>query len=398
MANHPSTECLEQALNLWEDYCFVMKKMARFLEKVDEPFGYPIDGPLVNAPQFREVLLKQSVDYLEFGRFIPESAFLKELGDIAWLPTALFAWTRNSRKVYHLPCPIQTAFSGISLKDICWKDIKWPFESFLLTLEDPIVDTTTGHSFNGILVSNMAKALDGWIGVYNFHFFSAELSQFHKMSSFEKERFIKWIKTGEGDKVIAKVDSIDAFVKGKFVESAMIAVDKVMDDRLNNIDEGFKQTDRMISKEIREKFGRDDAVDEYEDYSLIMKGIHIVANLCLYLYAFPAIAASSPRQKHTNEGKKASVGRKAITDKAEIFTITSENFLTAEDYRVIDEIKRSRASHQKCIHWRRGHWRKEPGKGHILDAPKSILVKPTLVNDHLILEGLLPGGSKTTLV
>lgn len=53
-------------------------------------------------------------------------------------PYELFNWNRNSRRVFHLPISLKTLLETAELPNVTWDDILWPFDSFIVTIEEPI--------------------------------------------------------------------------------------------------------------------------------------------------------------------------------------------------------------------------------------------------------------------
>jgi hypothetical protein len=79
-------------------------------------------------------------------------------------PYELFLWNVSSRRVFHLPHSLQAMLASAELPDIRWSDMLWPFDSFIISLEKPLVMT---HPADGVeqrldtVMVSRSKRLDG---------------------------------------------------------------------------------------------------------------------------------------------------------------------------------------------------------------------------------------------
>ena len=71
-----------------------------------------------------------------------QSGYVIPLGSLADLPEELSDWTQSSRRVFYLTRELQMLLALTSFEKITWGDIPWPFRSFVIVLEEPIVNDT----------------------------------------------------------------------------------------------------------------------------------------------------------------------------------------------------------------------------------------------------------------
>lgn len=382
---------LEQALRVWEDSCFVARSIILHTKIHKLDFG--LEGPIANSATFRDYLLKEKGKIFDFNRFIGGPEVQKYLGDIGDLPMGLFIWTNSSRRVFHLSSEIQTLFSATSLEGINWKDVTWPFDSFVLTLDDPISDKE-GNLYDCILVSKVSECIPelkmSGSEIYQIYAFHTMLSNFKSYSFIDRENLVKYLKKEAWDKV------------SKFADNKYQGISPRGETRHGYINftlAGDEPVSNFFSKEIElnpKLKEKSISGDPYvTDYSVGDKAAHLIVSLCLYLSTLssqeirPTKWMAVPRDKTFDQ--------KAIAKRSQVFVITSKHKLTKQDEEVIAEIKKSRSSQLKCTHWRRGHWRKRPGEGINPDAPRIVHVRPCLINPGRLPEGSIPSGSKTLL-
>lgn len=85
-----------------------------------------------------------------------------------------------------------------------------------------------------------------------------------------------------------------------------------------------------------------------------------------------------------------------MTNDADVCTVSSIYRLTPEERKLIgDHAVSRRGTVELCAHFRRGHWRRPPGKGDDPTAEKTVWVRPTLVCRDRLAAGSMPGGNRT---
>jgi hypothetical protein len=144
---------LDQALRLWEDTCYMTNRLGT-LERYLVAMGQKLDGELESLDgaitswnDFRGDLLR-GIDLTEAHNKYCSGPLVSPLHSF---PVSLNEWSRNSRRVFHLTEELLTLLSLTSLDGVRWSEVHWPFESFLVTLDQPLVDEN-GTSFDAILL------------------------------------------------------------------------------------------------------------------------------------------------------------------------------------------------------------------------------------------------------
>jgi hypothetical protein len=385
---------IEAALHLWEDLCLLKNKRLSIwaLEHQDIPRDMP-HGPAVHAPEFRKHLLENGAKGdLDCERFVDWEEFGSDMfGDTLFLPIHLFAWNRYSRRVFHLSSELQLLLSATSLKDIRWGEIRWPFKSFVLTLDEPVEDNQ-GNEFDCVLVTNLSSTINAWrlkgSDILSFTLLSTRLKEYRPIdremiNKISKPR--KW----KDEKMQRKMLRMG----NDYVKSFTIALTSLKDVPIE------KPTEEIV----RDAFAingiesRQNEQDSYLSYSLIDKFKHLLASMCLFLQTLPPKKfpdnwqSAEKQQEATGEFSPA-----AVFTTNDIFKIECKSTLSRESQETIAAIRQSRIGREKCPHWKRGHWRRVMNYRNNPTAPK-IWILPYFVNEHRLPPGSLPVGSKTTL-
>jgi hypothetical protein len=396
MLENKSVVRLEQALQVWENLCFLPEMVLRYgNEEMKKFYNFGLSGPIVNHGKLRMALLKTSEDFV-LDDFIGELGVSKYLNEVTLLPISLFLWSRLSRRVFQFSPDLQTLLSTISLERVTWDMVNLPLASFVITFPEPMVDGF-GWRTDCVLFADATELMKKYREiekdkkVLHFSLFSTNLNKVRPISFDDKNSMRKNIsrqhfgKFGRIARNYFKEGSAkptdDHYVRAGFVEVFLGKEDPVL-----GTFERFIATEDMTE-------------DSYQMHSVVDKALHQMVAFCLYLDSLrPAEKKSSIEEVKLPGGKKKAENPKAITDISEIFTVKCEHFISNEEKSVIDEIKKLRKEGStKCVHWRRGFCRRMPGKGNDPDAPKIVIVKPTLVNAKLLKPDTLPSGSKAIL-
>ena len=391
---------LEQTLKLWEDICFLTKKHLEVLAMINKTeVAYNIlNGAIGHSSEFIQHVIQNGTNgYFDYKRFTDSVENQGNLIMKSWVvPYNIFSWNHNSRRVFHMTSDLQTLLSATSLDGICWDDIKWPFRSLALTLEEPITDNN-GNEFDCILVSDIASIIKKWkdYEIYDFLLMSKKLDERKNLDRDTLQKRVtprKWNK----DKMERKLmhmgnDYVDHFfvtVKGEFGTHH----DFISKPISISLIEAKKEAGLACDNE-------DDTTDYYDRCSVYDKAKHLVVSTCLYLATLPPKQFPEDWQSAENQREQEPIGEfspAAVTTARGVFTLACESKLSQESQETIAEIRQSRISREKCPHWRRGHWRKVWGGKNNPDAPK-IWILPCLVNKNRLPPNSLPPASKTIL-
>lgn len=402
MKTHPINR-LEEALQSWEDRCAIVDGYKAICVHLGVEDKIP-DAPFIYAPLFRSYLLGSVGDSLPAEhvdpRFLTPSpaddrdCFKRAQGLLTHLTEfslEFSLWTRSSRRAFHLTEDLSRLLNATSLDGLCWEDIDWPFPSFAITLAKPLVQD--GIHYDCLLVSRIGSCKDGKGAVF-IDLFSSLLAKhmpFHRNARLRIQWLIskqrwreaydehhKWCLQWSGRCKKAGTEGSTGVglpyeaIRGRFVTDSV--------------------------KGLREKAGCD--VHPYNSpWNLYDRAIRLAVNLCAYLATIPAHNQPIFQKRQIFWDKKQTPVGLGITEEAEICTVTAEHFLTSEERQVVlAHIDRQhQGGYTLPVHWRRAHRRREKGHGHDPNAPRTVKVKAALVNGHLLQEGILPGGSKTTL-
>lgn len=160
-------QCLEDALQTWEDQCLNLECMSRWSE-------YARQVPRAELERFRmwrkfrRTVLNQNVMELEWEDWIldlshPHFEIMRRCYDmLALFPLEFFEWSRMSRRVFSIPQEEQYLFEIATMPDIRWRDVTWPFASYMIELATPIllVESDTEYWCSHVLVSRLGAKED----------------------------------------------------------------------------------------------------------------------------------------------------------------------------------------------------------------------------------------------
>ncbi|MBL7058528.1 hypothetical protein ISS03_04270 [Patescibacteria group bacterium] len=384
-------------LRSWEDLNLVANYLVRSHDKLRKPLPYRMEGPVKYWHELRSYLLYShgSKDF-DTERFVSKQK-LPMSGVLATLPYVLYKWMRESRRVFHLSDDLQNLLSAISLNNVEWQDILFPFDTFLVTFDEPISIKTKEFeiTFSCVFVCAMKKGeLDGLNGKNYLQFRIIDQRQgylipgrikksvkqaldndnWERASTLMEREYRKITRKGKsGDSVFTL--EVDNLRNKKVSASVRLLLESQWGHKIedhNNREEGFEFVE--------------------EDIQVWDRVIKIALGLCLYLKTLPT--KTSHKTQWTQIIKKGLIDKKAITREAQVCTVTSMHKLSADEQEAVNSInKRKGSGFEKCAHYRRGHWRRSPNSK--TDAPKCIMVRPTLVRADRLPKGAVPGGAKT---
>ncbi len=389
-------ESLENALRLWEDNCFIINVLGRFENKLGRKATFDLQGPFINFGDLREYIIKSfnELDPDDFYRkFIeirkPNKPFM--LGDLADLPFELCLWAHNSRRVYHLKSDLQLMLNATSINNVCWQDVKLPFESFAVILDEPIIGTAVKQTYDCIIVSSY-QAYD--YKVLSFRLLSTEIKNYTPLSDEDKVQMLKLLKKDQFDKLKKAISkSAKAIPDNIFIPKFEVPLTPTIE----------KAKVSCSIMKLAKQF-----LNEQQDKGIVMEfpkelipmpeegntAIRIVVGLCLFLTTQKTPQYS--KYKYVSGKKNRQNILLPITDQSDIFKMTlGQNLSVREKNSFSTGLKRS-GGYVVEPHFRQGTWRFPPKKAKDPYAEKTIWVRPTFVNAHLCPKGL-PNGSETNI-
>ncbi|MFA6382851.1 MAG: hypothetical protein WCX17_00300 [Parcubacteria group bacterium] len=398
---------LEQALRLWEDFCFILRTYWEAFPQFKNKIPRAIEGPLLHAPEFRDHLMQSLNGPFDQDRFSGSIGTWSELLHLGSLPPDLFAWTRHSRRVFHVPADLQTILSATSLKGTDWEDIDWPLRSFGIELGEPLTDEK-GNEFDFLLVSNISDCIPDLEGndFISISAFSKKLDEYRMLSKEDMGVIPKMIrKRGYPymEKLFHKINTMGI----AYMDSFFTVFEK-SDQSSTPVDTPLTESFKDFHQRL-EVFGAErgidlaasstDTEDKFMRYSILEKARHLAISFCQYLNTLPSLHYSRPEKWKSIIGDKIN-NKKAITHSSQLFVLDLTNYLDRRDRQLAEMIRHSRkgGGGEKCFHFRSGTFRKRPGQGRILEAPKCVRVKPSIVHKEKLLPGTLPLGAKTVIL
>ena len=357
--------------------------------------------------QLPNVILDNSVSQLNSDDWQPRTIngtvtdFGSQIELYTHFPYELFQWNRASRRAFHLPHSLEAMLAAAELPDMTWDDVLWPFESFIVTVEKPIVVhhplDGTKQKFDTILVTKSNSATGGKV-------------------------HLRWIHTpqSEGKKLGLTVQEIKRFRtllgKGKIPEAA-----KLWDRRYKEIHKFYPFQIGSQNVELEIEWGKSQkliteadelythlgaALDwqgqplKYDDagsktfFESLSVTLRIVVGWMLYLESMKRESTEwRPGQKHKTRlmsGGSPSV----IIEPENVCTIVGEGRIKCSELTSERGTRCSKGYVRP--HWRRAHYRRPAGSSPT--AQKTQRVPPVLVRADLVpLYGIV-GGTNTIVI
>lgn len=349
------------------------------------------------------VILNNQISHLNERDWQPlvfsgiESVAAKQLNFYENFPRELFQWNRTSRRVFHLPHSLEVMLASAEFPDMVWGDILWPFDSFIITVEKPIVVRHPGgidQVFDTIMVT--------------------------KGNTVTGERInLRWIQTlPTGDKKLGlNVSEVERFrnllKKGRISDALMLWEKRIKEIRtLYPLMIGSQVTEleirgsseKLITEAhelfdhlggIRNAYGNrlyDQSTQSF--YEALSVSLRLTVGLMLYLETISKESAEWQSVERKKAGVMSGGSPSIITQPENICFIVGKGRIDPSEVTA-DTGRRCDKGFVRP-HWRRAHYRRSPGSA--LDAPKTHRIPPVLVRADLVpLYGII-GGTSTVLI
>lgn len=378
---------LEQVLQAWEDFCYLGALHLRTIAVTEyrrtwKQSASAMTGPEKHWREFRRFLLSfRDGDAFDLHRFV-DSAMWKDLNTsiYASVPSMLAAWTAHSRHVFHVSPELQQMLELTSVSRLRWKDVPWPYDAFAITLDQPIV-ADDGVVFDCILVSRKVYVQERGTYPFDLAFYvlPQALDQHSRVDWRHRSRFDRLAALGHITQLRTEVEAYqNQFAPlrdvGKKMNIAYGGIALNPDDEIVDILDNMRQDD-----------GSSPGLVQCLDLAL-----RVVVSLCAYLSTLPPQSGSVVEVV----GAPADPEVRGIISGAHVCTVLSSYTLSTEERRLLGPTEGMRQVRQHSPHWRRGHFRREPGQGHNPHAPRCVWVRPTLVRKDLLKPGLQVGGAE----
>lgn len=377
---------LDKLLCLWEDMCFIHNMNIKFKRKYS--FAYR-DSPLIHAEEFRKYILEYNGNGFDFERFLGSYDVADSFGVMAFLPLAVLSWNHHSRRVFNLPKDVQMLLDGTSLGGITWEEIKYPLDSFLVTLDVPLI-SDNGTEYDVILLSkdcDLHEVREEEEVYSGLRLLPKKLDSYERIGKGQRKRLESMLHNG-------RKKEIKNFLKSRPISDIRAEYNSSM---IHLYTEMLK---KEVIKESIPKLGELTGQPLIERDAAVDSALHIVLNLCLYLENFPAGKqlkredTGKPRKK-----KKKTFDSMSIVDECDIFSVACHFKMKKTEITELSQtIGEAKSRREMPVHWRRAHWRRHPNCGHI---PKAIAPKTWIprkqINADRAPKNSVPGGSETTL-
>ena len=388
--HHIASERLQELLDYWKDECTLLKEYSRHAGTLD-----------AMAPQ---VLNSQDLESWIFDRNNVVYDLIKRnhIGKIesaayhayALLPYEFFTWNRHGRRAVHLPRELQRPFSVAPFKGVRFHDVRLPFKSFVITLEEPLrAEKRPGvwTNYDAIWVTQANHSRDIRCRLLHAPHASLENRRLPKNALRSLE-----IANRRGFKVMG-----EAFlrVNRRWLETIVdMPGDIIFDLHSTSVTDNDFVADHITPQHYERVFAINaDDVDEVREWQAdwICRAAKIVIGWCLYQKHLPSESYvwTAPRPRPVRGTRGAATG--VITNTDHICTILRIGNMDIAQYREKNPDKEGSGFFQ-WPHVRSSHWKRERGAGP--KAPKTVFIAEYSVRDDLMPLFGVHGGKVTNVV
>ncbi|MFA6429490.1 MAG: hypothetical protein WCV84_03245 [Patescibacteria group bacterium] len=390
--SHPCNR-IEEMLRVWEDFFFLNGLMAEFAAPLGfSTTDFPLEGANIHWQDLRRHLREIAVANkpLDHLRFATASQYvLNNYGSTCQFPIYLRDWMASSKRVFHLDEELQALLAGLSFGKMRVADVLFPFDSFLVTLEVPLM-MDLGR-YDAILISRIKPPPDAAVSKLpvehglSMALLSTSLGGYMPLAKYDKDLLRNVCRKNSPsahNHLLAYEDRIPD--PGPFVST--LIPKSVMKRALANEPIPELAEAQTVTGKIEPDFS-------IHFRMAVNNALRYVLGLCLYLTSLPA------KSPHRSDWEKPLFPGKpdprAISNDALICHVTSRFTLSAEvKAQLLSSLHGS--GREVCVHPRNSHFRRRPGFGHDPDAPKVVIVGPTLVRKDRLRPGEMPGAGVAT--
>lgn len=389
---------LETALRYWEDYWFISKMVAISggMHHRDPSVAQSLlSGPELHFHEFRNLLLHIHEGPVDIGRFIPfKAAEDNRMSILESFPMTLCYWTALSRRVFHISSEIHERLQGLDLRDLRWKDLLWPFRSFAITLDKPILGWKENPCDCIILSSYSLQLEDGATRIIEFRLLNKEGGGYIPLSNLEKEAVERLVKRKQENTFMAHCIKFEERQKrNPFNTLFGISLDDLADVPLLETSNGpLQKTLFRLSNATNETTTR-----------IAGEVAKMVASLCVFFSVLPPKEVEN-LSEWRKLGTRRPRGIRAITSESNVLEIgqvqkiselshAARRKATPETQFSDDQLEM--VFSEKSPHHRMAHFRRPPGSAP--NAPRTIKVKEAFIHKEKLPPGSLPLGNQTTL-
>jgi len=388
-------------MRVWIDVCFQGSVAPRVDGIVNRrPVILPPGGPFHHYNELPQALLgikpfsDEGWDEDKFHTDHPEIE--KAFGAVGVFPEVLRSWTRDSRRVYHLTGDLMTLLEATSIKGWKWKDVPWPFPSFLVTLERPITHSSGGTVYDTIAVINSkVKMGDTKIQTILFLLLGPTLDTMSFFSNEERRQAEEQFNKGKDLRQLN--DWFQAKSRERQGKDAKYSQFSFFPEYLEETD---LVTDPMIGihRATAKKAGFQPQMLDSLQHPEWAYAIHYIVGMCLYLKTLPPHSTHAAVTPAPLEVKKHKTRPRAISSTADVCTVHSTITLREPEREAIEKTfdptnpkSRREVGKAKFIE---SYFRREAGKGHDPEAPRIKRVTHYLWGKKWLQDGEIPLGAE----
>ncbi|MFA5128144.1 MAG: hypothetical protein WC457_04065 [Patescibacteria group bacterium] len=342
------------------------------------------------APEFRTYLARSFGTPLDIKKFVigatEQAKPLSKLSFCEHFPMAMHAWVNSSRRVYRLSDSIRDYFDEVSLAGVGWLDINWPFNSFAVQFDTPINFEEHSSSIDCVIIYRASYegvsyicclAMDSGLG--NLTFYSPE----------KREKMLWAIKKNHWHKY-HRLMSQNAYAVSPFAYPLIpmwMPEDKFKCLRGDVSNEMFQRESAHpdFGSVVHGVENRDEILQK--DYVYFLSIYRLVVALCLYLQTKPSRESTDvPRPKNDE------IDPDHLTYGSDVLVVSTGQGLS-------ETVSESDGKTGRTLpaHFRSGYYRRPFGMGKDPNCPKTVWVKPTIVNRSQLPVGKIPGGVEQVL-
>ena len=298
-------------------------------------------------------------------------------------PYELFKWNRNSRRVFHLPTSLKTLLETADLPNVTWDDILWPFDSFIVTIEEPITINYPDKriiKFDTIMVTKTDSVTGGYVSL---RWIQAPTKSGQKLgfNDREIELFRRNLKYG-------KIKEARDFWYKKYETQKELFQSKT-GSQGTNFNINWNTSQEIVTetnKLIESFFGVNSPTDIERSFCEALSAVlRIVVGWMLYLESLPKNTTEWRRPNKKDNLRSMGGLTNVITRPENICNIVSKSHIRTSN-RATSSSQRNHKGFV-CPHWRIGYKRRNSEKK----------IPPVLVRADLVpLYGIV--GGTTTIV
>lgn len=397
---HHPIEALEHALRVYENATYAIDLIARaqklgahlFPDKI----GY---SPITTPPghrRFRDFLLDAATTPFDVQNIAPYGgvlnhslerypegfkSFIKEN-----VPVALYRWSACSRRVFDLSNDLQLLLQNTDVKDVRISDVPWPFSTFAITIPQSLME----HADVRCILVNVVHDPEEPDKIRSFYIrlfpakgaphLTLELSERQDLERLFRQR--KWQNLQK--RLVPHMNAWSAYQVGYFGTPCNVSVNTCYEEHFDG------DAPKLHTPKLAEP------IDEQAALNAFPTALNLAIGLSFYLSMLPANSTERSSWSQIPASRRTSDPR-AISHAADVCSVSSTHVLTPEERRAFSHHGNGTSSYELCAHFRRGHWRRPPGRGKDTTAEKIVWVRPTLVRRDRLGPGELPGGTRTIL-